>query len=322
MPSPTALLPPFLPRLPSGQIIGRFTFPSAAAALSPHTLSPSSFFLHSASQQNPAASHYPIYLTRPLTSATDGSTAMPTNNPTTQTSENAYREGAHEDQSPQLQSSDASDNPSRISHVIGPHTSSISQITQQAISKPDSSLGNYPQATCSTSQRRSSSSSDGTGDHVIDVVSMEHDPDPDQQPFLDVRFLHHKQRKRHVEKKKTVSVLLTNEQEKLAANENNRENLKKWIEPPALVAQSNNRNFKCPVSKIMKRVEPATKVITQDMFTSTLEKHRLFFEGPTAKTTAAKHREEGRFCPWKNVQQSSSVIDLTSHSHPPTVICP
>ena len=87
--------------------------------------------------------------------------------------------------------------------------------------------------------------------------------------------------------------------------------------PPALVNQSGKNST--TVSQIIKRVEPVTRVITEDMFTSALEKHGLYFDN-------SPHREGGRCQSWakrekqisQQLQPSPSIIDLPRL---PTVIC-
>ena len=195
-------------------------------------------------------------------------------------------------------------------------------MTQQTSLKsdPKQPSSGDPQGICDSGNQRRASS-DSASEPVIDVESTEQEDSspPDRQPFLDVRFLHHKQRKRHCDERKMTVSFASSLCEKEEVVNGKRLVLKSRIQPPALVNQAGKSTS---VSRIMKRVEPATKVITQEMFASTFEKHHLLFEDLPTKNNKAKRREEGKFCPWKQLQPSStSVVDLTSHSHMTTVIC-
>jgi hypothetical protein len=147
-------------------------------------------------------------------------------------------------------------------------------------------------------------------------------PVSSRHAFLDIRTQH-----QHKQWRKRTNQTSLNEQRNCTKSTTQGAvvSSKNWQSPPALVNVAGETDHSNTVSQIIKRVEPATKVLTQDMITSALEKHSLYFDNDTPHTD----RNGENLDPWKrgpNIDQISPnssplVIDHHPMCHPPPVIC-
>lgn len=284
-------LPPFLPhpQTAHGHLPGRFLFPSAAGAFVSQLPPPPSVLLPSV----------PPFFQQYLSQSAEGPASVPTNTTAQQvcpSDRSGTRASPH-----YSQTLEASRSPPPLPQAESTHCSS----------QLDHHLG------ISTEQ---GSSADDASEHLIDVETSDLDNEEeehDQVAFLDVRTRHRRRRKKpKLDMTDGSESSQFNKQGELTRPKNGRMvGPKNWKTPPALVNQSGKDST--TVSQIIKRVEPATRVITEDMFTSALEKHRLYFDNTPP-------REGGRCQSWAkrvkkiNQQPSPSISDLPRL---PTVIC-
>jgi hypothetical protein len=166
-----------------------------------------------------------------------------------------------------------------------------------------------------TGDERRQDSSDGA--EIIDVETTDLEDEgemtelaPEQRPFLGLRPLYHKQRKRLERKKmKATEKHLSLQKRKNTANER-KLGFRNRTRPPAIVDIAQGQSTSLP--ELAEHTERTKSLISQEVIT--VKKHSLFFN-ETTKTT-----KEERLCPWKTTTKTSpSVIDLVPRL--PTVIC-
>lgn len=295
MPSASPSLPAFLPHLQtaSGHVPGRFLFPSAIGAFPSQLPSPPSLLLQSPSQ--PGLSRFPFFQ-HYLHQSADRPTTAPVN---TDTSALQAYTSEHRETSPPP--SQTLRSPSLLPQAEFPHGSS--ELVRESQESMDQESG-----------------TDNTSEHLVDVETSDdrdEDEEHDRVAFLEVRTHHHKQRKKKSQPNTADNIesSLFHSQEKYTRRKNEK-GMDANNHPPALV-NLNGKNG-TTVSQVIECVEPAIRVITEDVFTSGLEKHNLYFEDPPDTKGRRYASWAKRVRKQVSQQSSSSIIDLPRL---PTVIC-
>ena len=322
----------FLPHLPvaQGHPASQFPFPSPPSAFSSHLPpSPSSYptlpLLPSVPPQGTlGASPFSLFqqlLTHSAESSASSTTVEDVSTPSCP-------------QTPQyvsvLQQREQRDHSPSALTLAGDSSLSISQASElqcTSQTQQDSPRSNSQFSNDETGSKQEESSLDGGSDPLIDVESTEQEEEEEQvtnrHAFLDLETHRRKQRRKRTNQTEISSL---SEQKECSKPTNQAVvSSKNWQSPPALVNVAGEKDHSNTVSQIIKRVEPATRVLTQDMITSALEKHQLYFDGTNTR------RNGENFDMWKRGPKLDQItpnppsplsIDHHSMHHPPTpVIC-
>ena len=325
----------FLPHLPvaQGHPASQFPFPSPPSAFSSHLPpSPSSYptlpLLPSVPPQGTlGASPFSLFqqlLTHSAENSVSSTTVEDVNSPSgPQTPQyvsvlQQREQGDHSPSAPTLAGDSFLSIPQASELQYHPSTSQIQQ---------DSPRSNSQLSNDETSSKQEENSLDGGSDPLIDVESTEQEEEEEQvtnrHAFLDLGTCRRKHQRKRTNQTEISSL---SEQEECTKPTNQAiVSSKNWQCPPALVNVAGEEDHSNTVSQIIKRVEPATRVLTQDMITSALEKHRLYFDGTNT------HGNGENFDMWKRGPKLDQItpnppsplsIDHHSIHHPPTpVIC-
>ena len=186
--------------------------------------------------------------------------------------------------------------------------------------------------TVDAGSNRVESNIEGSGEHhLIDVESTDQEEEEeeeirrqrkDRDSFLDVRN-HRKQPSKHKRNAAEQVPAPSPPKRRRHSDPNNDKEpafeSKNLHGPPALVKHAGVTEYST-VSQVIKRVEPATRVITKDAFTSALQKQRIFLDSTDSwsNINGVKRRakKNGQIS-----QQTSSSPVMNAMPHPTPVIC-
>ena len=340
-------LPPLLPHLPPtvvspAHLSSQFTFPAATTvgSFSPsHILPPSSFpvMLHSVPPSGPLTtfpmfSQYGARLEGASAAAAVAAYNSENRSPSTWASgipKTASSSPTHFQQRGNSPSQSEQSLEASESSLYAPSNRSRFSSSSQLQAEQDSRSSFQLAETVDAGSNRVESNIDGSGEHhVIDVESTDQEEEEeikrqrkDRDSFLDVRNQRKQPSKHKRSAAEQVPAPSPPKRRRHSDPSNDKEpafESKNLHGPPALVKHAGVTEYST-VSQVIKRVEPATRVITKDAFTSALQKQRIFLDSTDSWSNINGVKQRAK----KNgqISQTSSSPVMNAMPHPTPVIC-